>query len=158
MNKDLYIFDLDGTIAKIDHRRHFVEDKKNQRWDEFSRACVDDEPNKPVIKIFSLLYNNDCDIYIWSGRSALVFKETVVWLRENIGLSYDVIFKILKMRSHGDTTQDTVLKQRWYENLIQYDKERLVCIFDDRQTVVDMWRSLGLTCLQVAPGTRTKWK
>lgn len=25
-------------------------------------------------------------------------------------------------------------------------------VFDDRQQVVDMWRSLGLTVMQVAPG------
>ena len=30
--------------------------------------------------------------------------------------------------------------------------EDIFCVFDDRQKVVDMWRSLGLTCLQVAPG------
>ena len=32
------------------------------------------------------------------------------------------------------------------------DKKRLICIFDDRNKVVNMWRSLGITCLQVANG------
>ena len=28
----------------------------------------------------------------------------------------------------------------------------LFCVADDRQKVVDMWREIGLTCFQVAPG------
>lgn len=29
---------------------------------------------------------------------------------------------------------------------------RVTAVFDDRQQVVDMWREIGLTCCQVAPG------
>lgn len=32
------------------------------------------------------------------------------------------------------------------------DKYNVLGIFDDRQQVVDMWRSLGLKCFQVEPG------
>ena len=56
------------------------------------------------------------------------------------------------MRTIGDSTPDEILKRQWYEELPQNDKERLVCVFDDRQKVVDMWRSIGVTCLQVAAG------
>ena len=31
-------------------------------------------------------------------------------------------------------------------------KDRVLVIFEDRASVVKMWRELGLTCLQVAPG------
>ena len=31
-------------------------------------------------------------------------------------------------------------------------KDNVECVFDDRQKVVDMWREIGLTCMQVAPG------
>jgi hypothetical protein len=46
---------------------------------------------------------------------------------------------------------DDKLKQMWLDNLIT-DKSKVVCVFDDRQKVVDMWRDNGLTCMQVAPG------
>ena len=49
MTTPLYIFDLDGTIALIDHRRPLLESKSSDRWQKFFAACVDDEPNKPVI-------------------------------------------------------------------------------------------------------------
>lgn len=32
------------------------------------------------------------------------------------------------------------------------DEYRVLVVLDDRKQVVDMWRSLGLTCLQVAEG------
>ena len=48
--KPLYIFDLDGTLALIQHRRHFVErDRKEQDWKGFYAACINDEPNEPVV-------------------------------------------------------------------------------------------------------------
>ena len=31
-------------------------------------------------------------------------------------------------------------------------KDNVEAVFDDRQKVVDMWREIGLTCMQVAPG------
>ena len=44
--KPLYIFDLDGTLALIKHRRHFVErEPHHQDWERFYAACVDDGPN-----------------------------------------------------------------------------------------------------------------
>ena len=46
---------------------------------------------------------------------------------------------------------DDKLKQMWLDQLFT-DKSDIVCVFDDRQKVVDMWRSHGLTCMQVAPG------
>ena len=49
---------------------------------------------------------------------------------------------------------DDKLKQRWLDDLFPIDSKRLdiVCVFDDRDKVVDMWRKNGLTCMQVAPG------
>ena len=49
---------------------------------------------------------------------------------------------------------DDKLKQHWLDDLFPKDSKRLdiVCVFDDRDKVVDMWRKNGLTCMQVAPG------
>ena len=37
-------------------------------------------------------------------------------------------------------------------NLEGLDKDDVFAVFDDRNQVVDMWRSNGLTCFQVAKG------
>jgi hypothetical protein len=55
------------------------------------------------------------------------------------------------MRKSGDYRKDYEVKKEIYETYIK-DKFNVLCVLDDRQSVVDMWRSLGLTCLQVNYG------
>jgi hypothetical protein len=46
-----------------------------------------------------------------------------------------------------------VLKRNWYDNVLTAgERRRLVAVFDDRDKVVAMWRSMGVPCFQVAPG------
>lgn len=148
----LYIFDLDGTLALTDHRKHFLDDKDDpERWEKFYQACDKDLPNRPVIELFDSLYSRN-KIFIWSGRSDLVYDKTIKWLANNTGLAIEWAEEILRMRTEGDHTEDTELKRRWLHELYPQDRKRLTCVFEDRQKVVDMWRQEGVTCLQVAPG------
>lgn len=150
--RPLYIFDLDGTLALIDHRRPILEDYSNsKRWDDFYEACDKDEPNLNVIEIFNELIDTDrIDCWVFSGRSSKVESKTIDWLELHTGWHHHE--HVLMMRNAFDSTPDEVLKRKWYENMLSVDKERLVCVFDDRNKVVKMWRSIGVTCLQVAPG------
>jgi phosphoglycolate phosphatase-like HAD superfamily hydrolase len=146
----LVIADLDGTIAKIDHRRHWLDKDQHiglttdERWRRFFAACPEDEPNEPVIESLRALHSRGYRIVIFSGRSDEVMEETMRWLRKFV-----VPYSGMHMRDAGDHTPDEELKRSWIQ---QYDIDRVLCVFDDRQCVVDMWRSLGLTCFQVAPG------
>ena len=50
---------------------------------------------------------------------------------------------------------DDVLKKSWllkHEQAREFGKDSVFMVVDDRQKVVDMWRGLGLTVFQVAPG------
>jgi len=55
------------------------------------------------------------------------------------------------MRPAGDIRKDVLIKQEIYEREIK-DKYNVLFVLDDRQSVVDGWRSLGLTVFQVAEG------
>lgn len=154
--KNIVIFDLDGTLALIDHRRHYVEcDRKDQKWDAFYQACDKDLPNSDILDLFISLADytkddyNKYEIRIFSGRSDSVRDITIEWLSTHSGFGTQWIGEILKMRPEGDFTPDDILKKQWAEEL---GIDRIAMIFDDRNKVVKMWRSLGLTCLQVAPG------
>src|SRR5690606_7719792 len=87
-------------------------------------------------------------VYIVTGRSNLVHYETLVWLHQN-----KIRFDHLIMRIDGDHRPDHEIKREW---LYQFKKENpeevIMGVFEDRQGVVDMWRSEGLICYQVAPG------
>ena len=151
----LYIFDLDGTLALIDHRRPILEDTSmplNERWRKFFAACVDDTPNMPVIAVYQSLAKLDylgemVDLEIWSGRSSEVELETRRWLSEYVANDVE-----LKMRQAGDMRPDTELKQAWIDEMSPEDRARLVAVFDDRNSVCQMWRRNNVTVFQVAEG------
>lgn len=148
-SKYIVIADLDGTIALCDHRRHFVEGPKKD-WDAFFNACKYDTPNEPVIQALWGLAIRYYDIIIVSGRSASVRKETEVWLKEN-----EVPYDYLYMRPDKDYTPDDELKFKMLQDIkkeLEFTDGNILCFFDDRQKVVDMWRKHGFTCFQVAAG------
>jgi len=146
--RPLYIFDLDGTLADIRHRRHLVEGKR-KRWQEFYEACVHDGPNAAVVRTALGLQLAGADVWVWSGRSDLVEHQTRAWLQRYLPTAD---LGRLRMRREGDFTADDVLKRSWLAGLNQADRARLVAVFDDRDKVVAMWREAGVPCFQVAPG------
>lgn len=153
MSIPLYIFDLDGTLALTEHRQHILDDIDNpDRWSAFFRACVDDKPNWPVIDTFNAVLRAGAQVQIWSGRSAQVMNETLAWIQRFVKDDIDADEIELVMRREGDFTSDEVLKQQWLNSLNEYDRRRLVAVFDDRDKVVRMWRENGVACFQVAPG------
>tara|TARA_Y100000389_G_C17122363_1_gene346059 strand:- start:106 stop:552 length:447 start_codon:yes stop_codon:yes gene_type:complete len=145
--KKIVIFDLDGTLALIDDRRK-ISTKPNGKldWDKFfdPKNINLDKPNIPVIKMAQLLASTDHQIVIFSGRSDVTIQTTKLWLNK-----HKVPFDIIKMRPVKDFTPDDVLKQNWL-NVI--GKDNVLCTFDDRNKVVDMWRQNGIDCFQVADG------
>lgn len=146
------IFDLDGTIALIDDRRKLsTKDNGKIDWDVFFNPdnINLDQPNNAVITMLRLLKDAGNRIVILSGRSKATKDATKVWLKK-----FDVPFDVLKMRPTSRDFMympDDQLKQMWLNQLFP-DKNDIICVFDDRQKVVDMWRNNGLTCMQVANG------
>ena len=149
MNKNTVIFDLDGTLANIDARRKLAT-KPNGKldWDIFFDASNIslDVPNEPVVKMAQLFAEDDFTVVIFSGRSNKTEKTTRSWLAHN-----RVPFHKLVMRDDKrHFMPDNELKKQFLDEHVDIDDVFLVV--DDRQQVVDMWRSLGLTVFQVAPG------
>lgn len=136
------VFDLDGTLSNPYHRIHFLEREKKD-WRAFYAACDKDQPHHAVIRVLNALYITGAEIEIWTGRSEEVRDKTMAWL----GIEGIPPVNV-KMRAEGDHRPDTILKQEWLDACSV--KPRLV--FEDRASVVQMWRSNGITCCQVAEG------
>ena len=150
----IVIFDLDGTLALIDDRRALSTNVNGKMdWDTFfDPKNIDlDLPNPAVIDMAQTLHSAGHRIVIFSGRSKGTKDATRTWLKK-----FNVPFDVLKMRPTSRDFQfmpDDDLKKKWFDELIGQDsKDQVLCVFDDRQKVVDMWRDMGLTCMQVAPG------
>jgi hypothetical protein len=144
-NRKIVLFDLDGTLADCSHRRHLL-DGTNEGWRAFYAACEGDSTNAPVAVVFDALRAAFETIWIVSGRSDEVRDKTEAWLKNK-----DLVPDRLIMRQAKDHQPDHKLKRQWlHDGTIP--KDMVMCVFDDRASVVAMWREEGLPCFQVAPG------
>lgn len=141
---DAYIFDLDGTLA-IKHPSRDIYDA--------SKAHLD-YVNTPVADVLFEL--TDCPsgaggavrIYC-TGRHEQDRAATEQWLETHFAFDPIEGDLLLMRQSRG--------RADWKEKLDLYNEHirgqyNVLGIWDDRNQVVEMWRSLGLQCYQVAPG------
>ena len=110
-----------------------------------------DKPKTDVIMMLQALKAFGYQIAILTGRSKATKEETKNWLKK-----YDIDYNILKMRPTGNRWKwipDDTLKLKWFKDTFaNVTSAEVVAVFDDRDKVVKMWREIGLTCMQVAPG------
>ena len=163
--KEVILCDLDGTLADVNHRLHFINNpdgtkktRKESDWDSFHTECINDAPNRDVIEIMESLilgHNSGCmvcgaverEVYFLSGRNDVVRAETVEWLQKHVHEDWDYDTRLI-MRKNGDFRPDTEVKLEMVQEL-GLTPDDVLCILDDRQCVVDMWRANGFRCLQV---------
>lgn len=131
---DAIIVDMDGTLAILHNRSPYDVSK-----------CDRDLPNVPVLETV-YKWQDSLKIIVVSGRTDDGKELTEKWLKEN-----KVNYVALHMRKVDDFRKDSIIKQEIYEKYIR-DKYNIKFILDDRNQVVEMWRSLGLTVFQVAEG------
>jgi len=136
MNKQrAVIVDIDGTVATRTNR------------DPYDYSKVLDDASKPdVVEVVASLWRSGHAIIFVSARDDSCFDDTYEWLR----LHCPPTMKLF-MRKTGDIRSDDIVKREIYETHIK-PEWNVVCVLDDRQRVVDMWREIGLTCLQVDYG------
>ena len=138
------ISDVDGTIAHMNGKRGPFDWKK---------VGVDDidQPMIDTLKAWKFYGKFDKEspevhIIVCSGRDSSCRQETLDWM-DAAEVPYDKLF----MRPAGDFRKDSLIKEEIYENEIK-GKYNVIMVYDDRDQVVTLWRSLGLKCAQVEPG------
>lgn len=132
------IFDLDGTLSDSTNREHFIKENK---WDEFFDACGNDPVIKPVADLLAALFKANYRILIITGRPERVRKNTESWLLRNF-IMYDRLY----MRKDGDMRPNAEYKNEVLDSIV----EPITFAVDDNVESARMFRSRGITCLQVA--------
>lgn len=144
----MIIFNLDGTLANCEHRRHFVDPSKDAdiiqmadgdwvykanypqekyfwkpNWPAFYDACDYDTPIEPVIRMFRYQmtrYTSSDQKINWQIWSGRY--ESVRKKTEDWLDKYIITLGFgpdrLKMRPIGDNTPDDVLKERWLDEYL----------------------------------------
>ena len=131
-----WIVDVDGTLTTGPNLRSPYD------WDKVGQ----DRPNLPILWVLDALSDRGDLILVISGRDGSCEAETRSWLG-----AQNIHFTRLFMRAPGDTRKDAVVKAEIFDREIR-GNWNVEGVFDDRQQVVDFWRSIGLTCFQVAEG------
>lgn len=131
---DALIVDMDGTLAILHNRSPYDVSK-----------CEQDLPNQPVLDTV-YKWQESTKIIVVSGRT-----DDGKTLTENWLAKYGVKYSALYLRKTGDMRKDSIIKEEIYHKYIE-GKYNIRFILDDRNQVVEMWRSLGLTVFQVAEG------
>lgn len=133
--RDGWIVDIDGTLASHAHRGPYEMEKLGT-----------DEVNVPVFEVVRALYAASFKIILVSGRDSKWRPDTIKWLRAH-SIPHDALF----MRGEGDMRGDDIVKLELFNRHIRR-RYRVFGAIDDRNRCVLLWRLLGLTCLQAAPG------
>lgn len=148
------VFDLDGTLFNIEHRRHYTDKTKGKpNWKKFFEEMVNDQAYPwavEMIDAFSIAYENYqiYDLAFASGRPDSYREQTVEKIRHCI-TSFK--WKHVFMRPRDDFRRDDIIKEIILEFELKTRWSEFLFV-DDRQQVVDMYRKHGYTVLQCAKG------
>lgn len=133
-----FIFDIDGTLANHEGVRNPYDPTRYH----LDKLHVD------VADVLLGLQEQGNVIIIVSGRDEEYESETLRWLHK-----HDIYPDELWMRptEKGQKTEDSIVKLRLFDEHIR-DRYNVLGIFDDRNRVVDAWRSVGLRVYHVQEG------
>jgi predicted secreted acid phosphatase len=138
--KLLVIFDIDGTVANLDHRLKYVRSKPSN-WPAFNAAMKFDTPIPAVVEVCKrYIADPNVDVVFASGRSDDCRDDTVTWLEKNGMGGYDDIF----MRKTKDSRSDDIIKKEILGAIEIVYCKKPDFVFDDRPRVVKMWRNEGI--------------
>lgn len=142
----IIVFDIDGTLANVDHRRHWVASKP-KNWPAWNAGMKHDTVHEDIKWMLDSFYNRArTKIVICSGRGEENREVTEQWLWDN-AIHFDALF----MRKEKDYRKDSIVKVELLQQIREQFGEPFLWI-DDRQQVVDAIRAEGVRVLQVAPG------
>jgi hydroxymethylpyrimidine pyrophosphatase-like HAD family hydrolase len=144
----LVVFDLDGTLANIEHRLGYVRSKP-KNWPAFDAGIPNDDVNPHVAEVFYSLQRSGNEIIFASGRSEKTRDATVKWLQDNHFWDYR---SKLYMRKADDYRSDDIIKREILDDIIADYGQKPDMVFDDRPRVVKMWRDNGIFVFDVYQG------
>lgn len=138
------ICDIDGTLADVSHRLHYVR-QEPKNWQAFFEASFKDPIRQDVADMLDVhALGSDREIIFVTGRPERYRKLTEGWVS---WVPYTTLF----MRRDGDHRPDAMVKEEILKTYFP-DTSSIVEVIDDRPSVIAMWRSHGLKVVDVGNG------
>ena len=143
MKTQTIIFDVDGTIVDVEHRRHFVTTTPRD-WKSFNDHTKFDTRVDWVCDIAKAFHTAGHRVVFFTARKDAQRDITTKQIQDFIGIDKPTIH----MRADSDFRCDSITKA----DMADAFDGTIDLVFDDRQKVVDMWRAKGIQVIQVADG------
>lgn len=141
----IIVFDIDGTLANVEHRRQFVATKP-KNWAAWNAGMLKDTVHEDIVFILDTFRDTGDTVILCSGRGEETREDTEWWLEDN-----HIRFEALFMRKAKDYRKDSIVKVELLQQIREQFGEPFLW-FDDRTQVVEAIRAEGIRVLQVAPG------
>lgn len=144
MSKNLVVFDLDGVLLNSKHRIQLWIDGKHE---EYFKLGYKDTPIPQGIAIGTMFLNNPAFrvIFVTGRADTQVHRaDTLLALKEYI--DYSITDAQLLMREYPEVGQhlhDAEKKPLMIQQA-GYDLDDIFLVFEDRNSIVEMWRSRGV--------------
>lgn len=142
--------DLDGTIANLEHRLHYVpkEEGAKKDWKSFFAEIPNDTLiTKTTDMIDFRRMNNPAELFYISARPENYRAETESWLERVGAPKYTALF----MRRAHDKREDSLIKKELLDMYFP-DKSIINAVYDDRPRVIRMWQAEGLNVIDCGDG------
>lgn len=145
--KNVIICDLDGTLCDIKHRLHFAHSEPRD-WKSFFAGIPNDQLRLDVNNKVSEVLTQDVGtrLIFVSARPENYRMATEKWLDNNFFYNHTALI----MREKNDKRPDTEVKSDIYDKYLK--NLNIIKVFDDRPSVIRMWREKGLNVEDVGKG------
>ncbi len=144
----LLILDIDGTLANLDQRAHFVEkdDPTPEDWDRFfdPEIVAKDTPIKEAQAALKSMHDDFEKVIFITGRPEHLRETTVQWLSDHFGFtpSEDELY----MRPDGSTERSSKLKKEILDGKVKELYGDMDWAFiDDEDDNLKMFDAYGTT-------------
>jgi hypothetical protein len=140
------IVDIDGTLAHMTGRSPY----------DYSLVGEDiiDEPIRDLVNDWLFCGDEELPrhVLVVSGRDHSCRSQTLAWLNKHYVGWWALYMRPENAKDHnGNKLPDWIVKLDIFNREIRHHYN-VRFVLDDRNQVVEMWRKLGLKCLQVQPG------
>ena len=141
------IFDLDGTLANIDHRLHYIKGEKKD-WDGFYREVPLDSVNKWCHDLMDMLSSTGIRPVLITARkgSSKIKQQTSDWFWKYTSIGTIRREHTYWVREADDYRPDTELKEKCLVEKILPNYDILFAV-DDRESIAQVYRRHGIPTL-----------
>jgi hypothetical protein len=146
--KNIILIDIDHTISDAFWRDDLIKRSRDSGdWEEYHSRGKEDKPLEDMVNLIKLMWRGAMDptgIELWAitARPERWRKQTTEWfIKHNIFIDYILMrpedaFKAAPEIKIGLCKEKDII-------------DRILCVFDDREDVIEAFKEIGITAFQV---------